>query len=50
MYLFLDQVLSQEDNKKLSTFERMGMENYLLRENLSSREKIDARVATTGER
>ena len=46
----IDQVLDEAENKKLTAFERAGMDNYLHRRYKVSRELIDVKVATTGER
>ncbi len=47
---FSDQVLDEAENKKLTAFERAGMENYLHRRHKVSREHIDVKVSTAGER
>ncbi|XP_064629774.1 transient receptor potential cation channel subfamily M member-like 2 [Lineus longissimus] len=42
--------LSEEDNDKVAEFEKLAMNNYLLKAELQEREHINARVANTGDR
>ncbi|KAK2153989.1 hypothetical protein NP493_2235g00009 [Ridgeia piscesae] len=44
------QVLSEEENNKLTAFEHAGMENYLLQKHLTKRDLIDSKVQSTSER
>ena len=45
-----DRILTLEENKKLTTFERTSMEEYMLRRQKKIQDNIDYKVSSTSER
>jgi hypothetical protein len=42
--------MGKEEYSKMTAFEKAGMDNFLLREQVLMKELIDAKVSSTGER
>ena len=49
-FFLAGQRLSHEQNKRLTAFERSGMENFLMKQSVVDREHIDAKVSTASDR